>query len=209
MTEQEFFIKNGQKLKYKKGEILIRGGEEPDGIYFLQEGIVKMSTFFTNGSEITFNLFKPNAFFPMIWALAEINNSYDFCAITDIVVYKVSKKETLLFLQKENEIYLKLVKRIMMGFDGLLSTLPHLLSGSSVSRVASVLLLLARRFGEKGKDGLTLKIKVTHEDLAGMAALTRETVSITIEKFEKEKIIQQKNRQIIIKDNEKLSKLAE
>jgi CRP-like cAMP-binding protein len=208
MTEQEFFLKNGKKVKFKKGDVLIMGDEEPDGIYFLDSGIVKMSTFFASGTEITFNLFKPGAFFPMIWAIAETKNVYDFQAVTDIVAYRVSKKQTLLFLEKENEVYLKLIKRIIIGFDGLLGTLPHLLSGNSTKRVAAALLLLGRRFGEKSDDGLVLKIKMTHEDLAGMSALTRETVSLTIEKLEKRKIILQKNREIIIKEFEKLEELS-
>jgi len=208
MTEQEFFLKNGKKVKFKKGDVLIMGDTEPDGIYFLDSGIVKMSTFFANGTEITFNLFKPGTFFPMIWAIAETKNTYDFQAITDVTTYRVSKKQTLLFLAKENEVYLSLIKRIIVGFDGLLTTLPHLLSGNSTKRVAAVLLLLGRRFGKKNGEGLILKIKVTHEDLAGMSALTRETVSLTIEKLEKRKIILQKDREIIIKEFEKLEELA-
>jgi len=209
MTEQEFFIQNGSKLIYKKGDVLIRSEEEPAGIYFLESGIVKMSTFFSNGTEITFNLFKPGSFFPMIWAIAETQNSYNFQAVTDATTYRVSKKEALLFLESEKAVYSNLIKRILIGFDSLLSGLPYLLSGNSNKRVAVALLLLARRFGQRSGEDIVIKIKIRHEDLAGMAALTRETVSLVIEKFESKKIIQQKNRFIIIKDFEKLKNEAD
>jgi len=208
MTEQEFFIKNGSKLKFKKGDILIRSEEDPPGIYFLESGIVKMSTFFSNGTEITFNFFKPGSFFPMIWAIAETKNLYDFQAVTDTEVYRVPKKKVLLFLKRENAVYANLVKRILIGFDGLLGSLPLLLSGSSTKRVAVALVLLGRRFGQSTKEGLVLDIKVRHEDLAGMAALSRETVSLVIKRFERKGIIQQKNRFIIIRQLEKLKSLA-
>jgi CRP-like cAMP-binding protein len=208
MTAEEFFIKNGSKMLFKKDDVLIRSEEDPSGIYFLKSGIVKMSTFFASGTEITFNLFKPGSFFPMIWAIAETKNSYDFLAVTDAVTYRVPKKEVLIFLEKNKLVYSDLVKRILVGFDSLLTGLPYLLSGNSTKRVAMALLILGRRFGQRTSDGLVIGIKVRHEDLAGMAALTRETVSLTIEKMERKKIIQQKNRFIIIKEPEELKKEA-
>jgi len=209
MTEQEFFIKKGSKIIFKKGDVLIRSEEDPPGIYFLKSGIVKMSTLFSDGAEITFNFFKPGSFFPMIWAIAEIKNLYDFQAVTDTEVYRVSKKEVLFFLKKENAAYSNLVKRILIGFDGLLGSLPHLLSGNSTKRVAAALLLLGRRFGQRTKEGLVLNIKIRHEDLAGMAALSRETVSLVVKGFERKGIIQQENRFIIIRELEKLKSLAD
>ena len=176
-------------MVFKRDDILIRSEEDPDGIYFLKSGIVKMSTFFASGTEITFNLFKPGSFFPMIWAIAETKNSYDFQAATEVVTYRVPKKEVLLFLEKNAAVYSDLVKRILIGFDSLLTGLPYLLSGNSTKRVAMALLILGRRFGQRTSDGLVIGIKVRHEDLAGMAALTRETVSLTIEKMERKKII--------------------
>lgn len=208
MTEQEFFIKKGSKLIYKKGDTLIRSEDEPVGIYYLSSGIVKMSTFFSNGTEITFNLFKPGSFFPMIWAISGTKNSYDFQAVTDAVTYRVSKKEALLFLENEKAVYSDLIKRILIGFDSLLSGLPYLLSGNSTKRIAVALLFLGRRFGQKTKEGLILKIKIRHEDLAGMAALTRETVSLAVEELVRKRIILQKNRLFIIKDLEELKKEA-
>jgi len=208
MTEQDFFIKRGSKIKFKKGDVLIRSEEDPAGIYFLKSGVVKMSTFFSDGTEITFNFFKPGSFFPMIWAIAETKNSYDFQAVTDTEVYRVSKREVLLFLEKDNGVYSNLVKRILIGFDGLLGSLPYLLSGGSTKRVAAAILFLGRRFGQKAKEGLILNIKVRHEDLAGMAALSRETVSLAIKRFERKGIIQQKNRFIIIRNIERLKSLA-
>ena len=208
MTEQEFFVKKGKKILFKRGDILIRSEDEPPGIYFLKSGIVKMSTLFSDGTEIIFNLFKPGSFFPMMLALTETKNSYDFQAITDIITYRVPRKEVLLFLAKENAIYANLVKRILIGFDGLLSSLPYLLSGNSTKRVAAALLILERRFGQNTEEGTILKIKIRHEDLAGMAALTRETVSLAIGELVKKGVIQQKNRFFIIKKSLELKNMA-
>jgi len=96
-----------------------------------------------------------------------------------------------------------------LGFDSLLGSFPYLLSGTASKRVAAAILFLARRFGEESKEGLILKIKIRHEDLAGMAALSRETVSLAIGKLQKKKIIIQKNRFIVIKKRNDLKKAAD
>jgi CRP-like cAMP-binding protein len=141
-------------------------------------------------------------------AITESSNSYDFQAMTNVVTYRVSQKEVLKFLEKESEIYKNLVKRILIGFDGLLGSLPYLLSGNSISRVAAALFILERRFGEKTKEGTVLIIKIRHEDLAGMAALSRETVSLAVGELVRKKIIQQKNRFFVIKRPNELKNMA-
>jgi CRP/FNR family transcriptional regulator, cyclic AMP receptor protein len=208
MTTQAFFIKNGSKLKFRKGDVLIRSDEEPRGIYFLYSGVVKMSTISKDGTEIVFNLFKPGSFFPMIWAITETKNLYEFQAITSTIIYRVSRKDTLEFLEKENTAYIDLIKRILTGFDNLLRGLQFLLFGNSTKRVAAALLILGRRFGQKTGKDVTLKIKIRHEDIAGMAALSRETVSLAIGELEEKKIIQQKRRLFIINKPDELKAIA-
>jgi len=46
MARFEFFLKKGLKENIKKGETLVRGGEEPQGIYFLESGIIKTYKWF-------------------------------------------------------------------------------------------------------------------------------------------------------------------
>lgn len=200
----EYFAKF-KLTSYKKGVTLIFLAEEPTSVFYLKEGFVKMNTVLANGQELTLNIYKPGSLFPMFWALGEVPNNYAFETMTNVSLYKISRKEIVDFLKENPGVALDLIKRILSGVDGLLTNYNHLLIGNSNTRVASAFLIAAKRFSQKTKDGKTLiSLKLTHQDIANLAGISRETASIAIEKLSKDKIIKQVKRMFVILDMDKL-----
>ena len=196
-----------KKVSYRKGEYVIQAEEEPAGIFYLKKGFVKMNSIFENGSELTLNIFKPGSFFPMTWALGETNNTYFYQAMIDTQVLKAPKEKVLEFVKNNTDIFYDLVKRILVGFDGLLHNTQHLLYGNSESRVASAILIGAKRFGKVYKNGnVEIKLPLTHQDIAGLAGITRETTTLALKKLRKKGIITQQVRKFIVKDMDELEK---
>lgn len=190
---------------YKKGETLIGLTDEPKGVFYLKEGFVKMSTILGNGNELILNIYKPGSLFPLFWALGEVPNNYSFETMTNASLYKVSRSDTINFLKENSEVMFDVIKRILSGVDGLLTNYNHLLTGNSDSRVASAFLLIAKRFGEKTDDGKTIvKVQFTHQDIANLAGISRETASIAIGKLTKDKIMKQVKRRFVILDMDRL-----
>jgi CRP/FNR family transcriptional regulator len=50
-------------------------------------------------------------------------------------------------------------------------------------RIKMLLLMLAEDYGEKTDEGITLRIKLIHQNIADMAGLTRETVTRVLDKW--------------------------
>jgi len=206
-SKLEDFFSRYKKEGYKKGDLIIRAFEEPSGVFYLKDGFVKMNFIYEDGSEITLNIFKPHSFFPMIWAIAGTENAYFFQAMTSVSVYKAPKDDVLKFLRENPDVLFDLARRIIVGFDGLLLNIRHILFGSAIERVTSAIFLSARRFGEKQADGKTIiKLKLTHQDIANIAGITRETASISIKKLEKQKLITYKKRFICVNNLETFEK---
>jgi len=204
-NEIEQFFANYKLLGYKAKEIIIQMADEPSGVYFIKEGFIKMNTILANGNELTLNIFKPGSFFPMFWALGEVPNNYIFEAMTEVELYKAPRKEVIEFLNKNSKVALGLIKRILSGVDGLLTNYNHMLVGSAGTRVASALLVAAKRFGEVDTSGKTLiKLKLTHQDIANLAGISREKATIVIGELVKDKIVEQIDRKFVISDMDKL-----
>src|SRR3989344_5334849 len=55
----ENFLKGYKFQKYRKGEIIIRAEDEPQGVFYLEEGFVKKYIISRKGDELTLNIFKP------------------------------------------------------------------------------------------------------------------------------------------------------
>ena len=183
----ETFFSSFKPQKFKKGEILIRADEDPTGIYFLREGLVKEYVISQKGEEVVVNIFKPNSYFPMSWAFSKTPNSYYFEAISDVVTWKAPVEKVLSFLQKEPTIVFDLLKRVYRGTDGLITRMTYLMAGSAYTRLISELLIQVKRFGENRDDQVQLHI--SEKDLAAYSGMTRETVSRELKLLKGKKLV--------------------
>jgi CRP/FNR family cyclic AMP-dependent transcriptional regulator len=188
-------------LTFTKGSTIIFSEDEPGGVYYLRKGYIKMNTITADGNELTLNIYKPGSFFPMFWALGDIPNQYTFQAMTNVSLNKSLKIEFNEFLQSKPTILFDLTKRIMRGNDALINNLTHFLVGNAEQRVAATLLMVAKRFGEDpNKDGVAISLSLTHQDIANLAGITRETTTVVMGRLVKQKIIKQIKRKIIVTD---------
>jgi len=75
-------------------------------------------------------------------------------------------------------------------------------------RLAQTLHMLAKRFGKRDKQGTLIALRVTHQDIADYIGASRETVSLFLSKFRKQRLITMNVRKIIIPDMKTLKKAA-
>jgi len=199
------FFSSSKTITYKKGETILRPEDKPQGAYFIKEGFVKLNTIFENGRELTLNIFKPGTYFPMMWAIGEIPNSYYYQAQTNTLIHRVPKQDVLAFLKNNPDVLFELTRRILVGLDGVLTNIEYMLCGNSYIRVVGAIYLTANRFGERTDGGkITMNLPLTHQDIANIAGISRETASIAINKLEKKNIIFRKNHLIVITSMRKL-----
>ncbi len=94
-----------------------------------------------------------------------------------------------------------LAERLRLAHDKV-----EMLAGLSVEgRIASSLLRLARRFGEKRRSDTLIQLPLSREDLAEMAGTTTESASRVASRLSRDGIIRTGRRWIAIVDFERLS----
>ncbi len=204
----KFFV-HGSPIQYKKGEIIIRAEDVPAGVFYITKGFVRFYSLDEDGKELTLNIFKPGSYFPMTWALGDMENLYFYEAMAPTELWKSPKKEVLEFIKSEPEVLFELTRRLMVGLGGLVIRMEYLLRGNAYQKTCSVLELSARRFGKSGKnDEIIIDFPLTHQEIANLAGLTRETASIELKKLENSGLVSRKKRTWIIKDFKKLKSEA-
>ena len=203
------YFSSYKQISYKKGDTIIYSTDEPTGIYYINNGYIKMNTLSIDGNELILNILKPGSFFPTFWAIGGNPNSYSFIAMNKVNVYKSPKEDFLNFLKKNPEVLFDLTKRVFSGVDRLVANTTHLLAGNSEDRVALALSIISERFGETMNNGIILiKLDLTHQDIADMVGITRETASLAIGKLTKNNILKQQGRKFIIYDLKKLKDMT-
>ena len=202
-----FFAKFNSVHTYKKGEIIIRADDTPSGIFYLKKGFVRLYSISKDGQEITFNVFKVGSYFPMIWAIGNFPNTYFFEAMTNVKLVRASKEELIKFLKEDPENLWELTRRILVGLNGLLALAEYRLFGDAHTKVASIVLTAARRFGEKKNNGeIVINLPLTHRQIASLTGLTRETTSLAMKKLKDEGVITNRYHFLVVSNIKKLEK---
>ena len=204
-TDKQFFAQFNSVQHFKRGEIIIRAGDEPSGVYYLKKGFVRLYLISIDGKETTYNIYKPGTYFSLIWAISDTPNIYFFESLTGVEVLKAPKNQVVKFFKSRPDILCDLIKRTLIGLDGTIKLTQALLMGAASQKIASAILVLTRRFGEKKKNGeIVIQLTITHKIVASMCNLSREKTSYELMKLKKEKIITTINKYIVVKSVKKL-----
>lgn len=201
------FFSNFPATKYKKHEVVIGASDTPPGVYFVESGFVRLYSILENGQETTFNIFKPGSYFPMTWALGKAQNSFYYETMSPSILRRAPKEAVLDHLEENPPVLLDLTTRVLSGLNGLLTNIEYLFVGNAYRRVMATLLISAKRFGEKsGKDGAIITLPLTHQDIASLTGLTRETVSVVMKKLADKKVVAKRNRRLEVLSIKSLEK---
>jgi CRP-like cAMP-binding protein len=87
--------------------------------------------------------------------------------------------------------------------------LKNLLYLSNRDRLTHLLLELAERYGATVPEGVRLRIKLSHQDLANVIGSTRETVTVVLGELQSEGLIAVGRRKIIIRQPDRLARSVE
>jgi CRP-like cAMP-binding protein len=75
-------FKGGTKLSYRKGEYIIRPGEAPSAVFYIELGLVKAYNISKYGEENLLIIRKEHEIFPLIWALTSKERGIIYIAIS-------------------------------------------------------------------------------------------------------------------------------
>lgn len=184
--------------------MILRSSERTTDIYYIKKGFVRAYRISENGDELTLLILKPGDFFPMTYGLNNMPNIYFLESLTPLEAWRAPQDKFLAFLNTSPEVFFTLSTNIMDRFDGLLARMEYLLWSSAYTKIAAVLFICARSFGDKKGQDITLQFPLTHRDIATMVGLTRETTSLEMKKLERKGLIKRKNKLLTIKDVKKL-----
>ena len=202
-------FEKGSRLTYKKGEFIIRPGETPSSVYFIESGVAKAYAITKYAEENVLILRKSNEIFPLIWSHTGQERGVIYEAVTPLVAWKIQRalyEEQLLedtdlllpILDMTTEMYRIHSERIM--------TLEY---RSVRERLVSFLLQLAKRFSEKTKDGLLITIPLRHADIASSVNASRESATRELHSLDQKGLIRLQKTGILLCDTAKLKSFLE
>lgn len=203
----EIFFSQFEVIKYKKGQILFRPGENLGTAYIEKKGFLRAYVS-VNGKETSLPSLRPLFFCAGINGLYKKANKYFVEAITGVELWAVPMEKFVDFIQKDQEIFNEVNKKLVNDLIDLSDNWQQIVAGDAEGKVASLINLIAKEVGEEKGGEILIDFNTPHRVMASMAGLTRETVTLQILKFQKQGYLYNKKRKMVIKNIEKIREIA-
>ncbi len=108
-------------------------------------------------------------------------------------------------LLPEPVVIFALMSELLEQYAEVLTRVEHLVFSDAYRRVISVLLYLAKQFGEEKDGGVIVNHRFTQQDIATLVGVARETASNEIIKLEKKGLVEYIDHSILFKSISKLN----
>ena len=183
------FFSGHKHRTYKKRDTLIHEGDVPNCVYYIKSGYIRLYSISKDGEELTRLIMRPGDLFPIRYAVGLQDIDYYAETMTPVEAWQCPREDFRKFLVDHPEVLMLVSANLLTRMGGLYKRMEYLVFGSAFEKVASILLICGERFGKKEGSETIIQVPLTHKDIASLVGVTRETVSIEMEKLEKKKLI--------------------
>lgn len=205
-TEQllEVFRRQGSRYTYKKGEFIIRPGEIPSGVFYIESGLVKAYDITKYGEENLLIIRREGEVFPLIWAITGQERQVIYEAISPASVWEISRATFLEHVTSHPVALAPLLDMTLEMYRIHSERILNLEYRSVRERLISFLLTMSHRFGKKTTDGLLINVPLRHQDIASSINASRETTTRELAALERKELLSTSQSLITLKDLNKL-----
>lgn len=191
----------------KKRQPLYLQGDPSSNVYLLKQGRVKIANTAPSGKEVTFDILEPGEVFGELDVLEGAPRSTSAETLDDTLICVIPRKDFDQYLAMHPNVTVKLTKLIGLRLKKIQSRVEDLVFRDVPARLAHLLMELSKSDGTKAPQGIRLRARLTHQEMANLIGCSRETVTATLSQFRDDGLIQMDGRTLIIMDSKGLSKL--
>lgn len=188
----------GRRRKFKKNSVLYEQGERSSRFFLVLKGLVQISIYRADGSEVVLELMGPDTICGEGSAWDGLPRFSTAAAVEDTEVIEFDTSKMIEIFRESPEFAASLLRVTSLKQRVLAVRLKHLASREPQERVMELLTRLEEMFGVDHPRGRLLVTHVTHEQIATMTGTSRVTVTRTLHKLRKEGRIDILNGQILL-----------
>ena len=206
--ELEMLTANMSEELYKKGQNIFREGSYPGGIFLIKQGKVKKYKVDKEGREQIIYVANSGELVGYHALLAEERYPDNAAALEESRIAFIPKEDFLEVLHSSKVLPQHLLKTLSHEFAVFANSLALFAQRSVRERFAMQLVLMREKYKQNFTPGMEVEINMSRDDLANLVGTARENILRTLKGFKEEGILETKGRKIIIKDINKLLRVA-
>ena len=194
----------GQPRDYAPGEHFFHQGEVHNGIHIIEFGLIRSYYTSLAGREITLGYWTAGHFVGAPQIFGGGHHMWSSVAIEPSRGIWLPGRELKALVYQIPDLAVSLIEGLEQKGKCYAALLQLIATRSMSKRLAHLLLTLADHDGKRDNGHVVLDRRFTHEELASMIGATRQWVSLSLERFEREGIVARDGSHIVVLDEKQL-----
>ncbi len=198
---------SSEVVKKKRREVIYLPGDASSNVFFVCDGRVKVSKVNQDGKALTLAYHSPYSLFGESALLGNAPRQEMAETVESAFALKVPADYFRKLISHHAGLGFNMTLMLCGKQRALEHKVENLVFRDVTSKLADLLLSLAKEHGVDDARGTLLALKITHQELANLIGSTRETVSLTLSEFKKKSFICTEGRKVIVSDRQSLQAL--
>jgi CRP/FNR family transcriptional regulator len=199
-------IQVGEKVFYKKNEMIVCLGDILEGFYYVKKGRVVCIDYSTKGNEKIEFIMEEKSTFLESTVIFDLPVDAYFKAIEDCELIKIKKEDIMKLLKSDYEVTLFILKSITNKFYASQSQIKNMIFFDTEWRVCKLFLQLVDKYGKKIENKIKLDVNLSGQFISDILGINRITTVRIIKKLKSMNLLEQTDGYYYIKDLDGLKK---
>jgi len=204
LTDEELLqISNRIIVKeFSRNETILLEEETNEFMYIILLGKVKVVQTTAEGKEIILAIHQAESFFGELSLIDGKTSNATVMAMDESLIAIISKENFYALLYSQSKVLENLLRIFCSRLRESWKRIHILNFREAPKRMKMLFTILSGENGENTPDGTIINLKLTHQEMADMAGLTRETVTRVLGQWQKDGLITvSRNRYILLHHN--------
>lgn len=198
--------KNKVTIHYKAGDTLFHQGTPSFGVYCIEKGKVKLSRVNQAGFETILFIATAGELIGHQCNVSDSEYLSTAKALDDCTASFITNEYFHQFITSHPQVAVDIIEQIMERNE-MISSYGHAsIHMTAISRVANLIMALAKRFGIKVNQKIKIDLRLTRQEMGSMVGMASETVIRSLTELKHQGILEQQGNFILINDLNELNK---
>lgn len=190
------------------GERVYHEGDDAGDLYLVALGKIKLVQNVASGRAVLLDILHGGDYFGTFAAFGPSTHTATAIAQTDCCILRITSADFESILAGHPEVTRMVLEAVTRRLAEAQELILQLSAYTVEQRIASTLLRLAGKLGEKRGPGVLIQLPFSRQDLASMTASTPETVSRTISRFAARGLVKTGRKWVTLTDIQGLEELV-
>ena len=203
MFGAEQLFKDARSRSYPKNQLIHYQGDPMSHVYMVREGHLKAYTILESGDTRTIFLLSPGDIFPIAFSVtldwSNYHIKYFYQTLTDVKLDVIERDTFRELIDNDTKMSLAYLSYLTATNKAILNQLEVMKNKKAINKVELLLPYLIAKLGDPiGPHKYKLHIRLSHQEVADLSGVTRETTTTLVKQLEKRGVIEQARGQWVI-----------